>query len=146
MLSFGITTVEVKSGYGLTLADELKCLNVIAELNQELPCDLVPTFLGAHEIPPEYRDSREKYVRLLCEQMIPAVAADGLAEFCDVFCEAEVFSVAESERILKTAVERGLKLKIHADEFTALGGTELAARLGAVSADHLLHVTNAGID
>jgi imidazolonepropionase len=146
MLAFGITTVEVKSGYGLTLIDELKCLRVIAELNQSQACELAPTFLGAHEIPPEYRHNRDEYIHLLCHDMIPAVATDGLAEFCDVFCEQGVFSVAESERILGTARDNGLKLKIHADEFTPLGGAELAARLGAVSADHLLHVTDAGIE
>ncbi|HLW66758.1 MAG TPA: imidazolonepropionase [Gemmataceae bacterium] len=146
MLAFGITTVEVKSGYGLTPIDELKCLRVIAELNQTQPCELAPTLMGAHEIPPEYRHNRDEYVRLLCHEMIPTVAAEGLAEFCDVFCEQGVFSVAESERILGTAKDHGLKLKIHADEFTPLGGAELAARLGAVSADHLLHVTDAGIE
>ncbi|HEV3145987.1 MAG TPA: imidazolonepropionase [Gemmataceae bacterium] len=145
MLEFGITTVEVKSGYGLTLQDELKCLNLIAELNHEQPCELAPTFLGAHEIPPEYRTNRHEYIRLLCAEMIPRVATERLAEFCDVFCEQGVFSVVESERILGTAKDHGLKLKIHADEFTALGGTEMAARLGAVSADHLLHVTETGI-
>ena len=146
MLAFGITTVEVKSGYGLSPADEIKCLEVIAELNREHPCDLVPTFLGAHEVPAEYRQDREAYLRLVIEQMLPQVAGRGLAEFCDVFCEQDVFSVAESERVLHAAAGHGLKRKIHADEFTPLGGAELAARVGATSADHLLHVTDAGID
>jgi imidazolonepropionase len=146
MLAFGITTVEVKSGYGLSPADEIKCLKVIAELNREHPCDLVPTFLGAHEVPAEYRQDREAYLRLVIEQMLPEVAGRGLAEFCDVFCEQGVFSVAESERLLHVAAGHGLKRKIHADEFTPLGGAELAARVGATSADHLLHVTDAGID
>jgi imidazolonepropionase len=145
MLAFGITTVEVKSGYGLTLADELKCLNLIAELNQEQPCDLVPTFLGAHDVPPEFRANRHDYVQLLCKEMIPAVAADHLAAFCDVFCDQGAFTLSETEQILQTAVEHGLKLKVHADEFSPLGATELAAKLGAISADHLLHVTDAGI-
>ncbi len=146
MLAFGITTVEVKSGYGLSPADEIKCLEVIAELNREHPCDLVPTFLGAHEVPAEYRHDREAYLRLVIERMLPEVAGRGLAEFCDVFCEQGVFSVAESERLLHAAAGYGLKRKIHADEFTPLGGAELAARVGATSADHLLHITDAGIE
>jgi imidazolonepropionase len=146
MLALGITTVEAKSGYGLSLADELKCLEAIAELNREQPCELVPTFLGAHEVPAEFRQDREAYLRLVIERMIPEVAQRRLAEFCDVFCEQGVFGVAESERILHAAVERGLKVKIHADEFSPLGGAELAARLGATSADHLLHVTDQGIE
>jgi imidazolonepropionase len=146
MLALGITTVEVKSGYGLSPADEIKCLEVIAELNREHPCELVPTFLGAHDVPPEYREEREAYLRLVIEQMLPEVAGRKLAEFCDVFCEQGVFSVAESEQVLHTASEHGLKLKIHADEFSPLGGAELAARLKATSADHLLHVSEKGIE
>jgi imidazolonepropionase len=146
MLSFGVTTVEVKSGYGLSPADEIKCLEAIAELNSEGPLELVPTFLGAHAVPPEYQSNREGYIRLLCDGMLPEVARHRLAEFCDVFCETAVFSVAESEAILKRACDLGLKLKVHADELSPLGGAELAARLRAVSADHLLCVTDAGID
>jgi imidazolonepropionase len=146
MLAMGVTTVEVKSGYGLSFDDEIKSLEVIAELRRDHPCEIVPTFLGAHEVPPECRHDREGYIRLVIERMLPEVAGRGLAEFCDVFCEQGVFSVTESERILQAALDRGLKLKIHADEFTPLGGAELAARLGATSADHLLHVTEAGID
>jgi imidazolonepropionase len=146
MLALGVTTVEIKSGYGLTLADEIKCLHAVAELDREHPCDLVPTFLGAHDVPAEYQDDRAAYLRLVVAEMIPEVARQKLAEFCDVFCEQGVFSVAESERVLRAALAHGLKLKVHADEFTPLGGAELAARLGAVSADHLLHVTDAGID
>jgi imidazolonepropionase len=145
MLVLGITTVEVKSGYGLSLADELKCLETIAELNREHPCDLVPTFLGAHEVPAEYRHDREGYLRLVIERMLPEVVGRKLAEFCDVFCEQGVFSVLESERLLRAAAGHGLKLKVHADEFSALGGAELAARLKATSADHLLHITEKGI-
>ncbi len=144
MLAFGVTTAEAKSGYGLTIADEIKCLEVIAELDREHACDLVPTFLGAHEVPPEFRTDREGYLRLLTERMIPEVADRGLAAFCDVFCERGVFGVEESERVLRSAARRGLRLKVHADEFTPFGGAELAGRLGAVSADHLLHVTDAG--
>lgn len=146
MLALGVTTVEVKSGYGLSLTDEIKCLEAVAELNREHPCDLVPTFLGAHEVPPEYRHEREAYLRLVIERMLPEVAERGLAEFCDVFCEQGVFSVIEAERVLHAAAALGLKRKIHADEFSPLGGAELAARVGATSADHLLHVTEAGIE
>jgi imidazolonepropionase len=145
MLRLGITTVEIKSGYGLSLTDELKCLQVLAELRHEQSVELVPTLLGAHEVPAEYRQDRERYIRLICEVMIPEVARRGLAEFCDVFCEEGVFSLAESERVLITAQQHGLKLKLHAEEFTPLGGAELAARLGALSADHLLQVSEPGI-
>lgn len=146
LLRFGVTTVEVKSGYGLSLADEIKCLEVIAELNAEGPVELVPTFLGAHAVPPEYRDDRTGYLRLLTDEMLPEVARCQLAEFCDVFCETGVFSLDESERILTRARDLGLRLKLHADELTPLGGAELAARVGAVSADHLLCITDAGIE
>jgi imidazolonepropionase len=146
MLSFGITTVEVKSGYGLSAADESKCLEAIAELNAEGPLELVPTFLGAHAVPPEFQNDRDGYVRLVCDTMLPEVARQRLAEFCDVFCEKGVFSIAESETILKRARDLGLRLKVHADELSPLGGAEMAARLGAVSADHLLCVADSGID
>jgi imidazolonepropionase len=146
LLQFGVTTVEVKSGYGLSLADELKCLQAIAELNAEGPLELVPTFLGAHAVPPEFRNDRAAYVRLLIDQMLPEIARQHLAEFCDVFCETGVFDLDESERILTRARALGFRLKLHADELTPLGGSELAARLGAVSADHLLCITDKGID
>jgi imidazolonepropionase len=145
MLALGITTVEIKSGYGLSLEDELKSLEAIAELDAEHPCALVPTFMGAHEVPPEFRSDRAGYERLVTEQMIPQVSRHQLADFCDVFCEQGVFGLSEAERILKTALDHGMKLKLHADEFTPLGGAELAARLGAASADHLLNITDAGI-
>jgi imidazolonepropionase len=145
MLRFGVTTVEAKSGYGLTPEDERKCLEAVAELNAEGPVELVPTFLGAHAVPGEYRDHRDEYIHLVVEEMLPEVARCRLAEFCDVFCEAGVFSLDESERILRRARELGLRLKLHADELTPLGGAELAARLGATSADHLLCVSDAGI-
>jgi imidazolonepropionase len=146
LLQHGVTTVEVKSGYGLTTADEVKCLEAVAELNAEGPAELVPTFLGAHAVPPEYRSDRDGYLRLLLDEMLPEVARGRLAEFCDVFCEAGVFSVEESRRILTRARDLGFRLKLHADELTPLGGAELAAGMGAVSADHLLCVTDAGID
>jgi imidazolonepropionase len=146
LLHFGVTTVEIKSGYGLTPADELKCLEVIAELNAEGPLELVPTFLGAHAVPPEFRSDRDGYIRLLIDTILPEIARAQLAEFCDVFCETGVFSLEESDRILSQARDLGFRLKLHADEMTPLGGAELAARLGAVSADHLLCITDAGID
>jgi imidazolonepropionase len=146
LLSFGVTTAEVKSGYGLTVADEVRCLEAIRELNDEGPLELVPTFLGAHAVPEEYRNDRAGYVDLVCNEMLPEVARGGLARFCDVFCETGVFSLEESERILRTGAELGLGVKVHADELTPLGGAELAARLGATSADHLLCVSEAGID
>jgi imidazolonepropionase len=146
LLSFGVTTVEIKSGYGLSLYDELKCLQVVAELNQERPWELVPTFMGAHALPPEYRNDPEGYLRLILDEMMPEVARQHLAEFCDVFCEEGAFTLEETERILKRAGELGLRAKIHADELSPLGGAELAARWGAISADHLLCITEAGIE
>src|SRR5262245_27471885 len=146
LLAHGVTTVEVKSGYGLSLADELRCLEVIADLNAEGPWELVPTFLGAHAVPAEYAGDRAAYLRLLCDETLPEVARTKLARFCDVFCETGVFDLAESERVLRRARDLGLHLKVHADELTPLGGAELAARLGAVSADHLLCVRDSGIE
>ena len=142
----GVTTVEVKSGYGLTVEDELKTLRAIRRLSEEedLP-RLVPTFLGAHAIPAECAADRESYVRLVIDEMLPAVVEEQLAAFCDVFCEEGAFTLAESERILERAGEMGLGLKIHAEEFTPLGGAGLAARLGATSADHLVAIDDRGI-
>lgn len=134
-LRHGTTTLEAKSGYGLDWASECKMLRVIRQANG--PLELVPTFLGAHTVPAEHRKHRGEYVRQVCEEMIPAVARDRLAEFCDVFCERTAFSVPESRRILAAAKRAGLKLKIHADQLTHNGGARLAAELGAVSADHL---------
>src|SRR6185312_15396049 len=148
LASFGTTTVEVKSGYGLTLDDELKTLRVIARLQRELSLRIVPTFLGAHEIPLEHRESdarRREYVELLIHEMIPAVAAARLARFADVFCETGVYTVDESRAILTAARDAGLLIKLHADELTSSGGAELAASLGATSADHLAAVSDAGI-
>jgi imidazolonepropionase len=141
---FGVTTVEVKSGYGLTVEDELKTLRAIDRLSREdaLP-RLIPTFLGAHAVPPER--NRRDYVRVVTEEMLPAVAEAGLARFCDVFCDDGAFTLAESETILVRAAELGLGLKIHAEEFEALGGASLAAGLGATSADHLVAIDEAGI-
>lgn len=145
-LRFGVTTVEVKSGYGLATDHELKMLRVIDRLSGDsrLP-HLVPTFLGAHAIPQEYADDRASYVREVVDEMLPAVVDAGLARFCDVFCEEGAFTLAESEAILSRAAELGMDLKIHADEFTPSGGAQLAVRLGAVSADHLVAIDEDGI-
>jgi len=145
MLEHGTTTVEAKSGYGLTVKDELKILGVIKRLNQLHAVDVVPTFLGAHAVPPEYRDNPQGYVNLVVGDMIPQVAAKGLASFCDVFCERGVFSLEQSRHVLVAAKNQGLKLKVHADEMSMLGGAELAAGVGAVSAEHLLFSSDAGI-
>jgi imidazolonepropionase len=148
LASFGTTTVEVKSGYGLTLADELKTLRVIARLARELPLRIVPTFLGAHEIPLEHRGgpaARQAYVDIVVNDMIPAVASERLARFADVFCETGVYTVDESRAILSAARNAGLLIKLHADELTSSGGAELAASLGATSADHLAAVSDDGV-
>jgi imidazolonepropionase len=144
----GVTTVEVKSGYGLSLADELRTLRVVRRLADALPMRVVATWLGAHEIPIDYRDragGRREYVDLLVHEMLPAVAAESLARFADVFCEPGVFTVDESREILLAARRAGLGIKLHADELRAGGGAELAGELGAVSADHLAAVSDAGI-
>ncbi|RPJ35982.1 MAG: imidazolonepropionase [Deltaproteobacteria bacterium] len=146
MLSLGTTTVEAKSGYGLSTKDEIKMLEVLRDLDRAHFVDVVPTFLGAHEIPPEYAGKKDDYVRLVIEEMIPAVAEKKLAVFCDVFCEQGVFSPGESRRILEAGKRCGLEAKIHADELTSLGGAELAAELGAASADHLLFASDKGIE
>jgi len=145
MIRHGTTTIEAKSGYGLSTESEIKQLEVIRELDEHHAIDLVPTFLGAHEIPDEYRDNREGYVRLLIDEMIPEVAKRKLAVFSDIFCEKNVFEIEDSERIQLAARERGLKLKFHADEIVGIGGAELAAKLGAVSADHLDVISERGI-
>ncbi|MEK7468495.1 MAG: imidazolonepropionase [Planctomycetota bacterium] len=146
MLEHGTTTVEVKSGYGLSLKDELKLLRAAKELDEEGPIDVVSTFLGAHEVPPEYKRDRAAYVRLLCDVMIPEVASKKLAQWCDVFCEKGVFEVEDSRRILEAAKRAGLGVRLHAEEFATLGGAKLAAELGAASADHLMAIDEAGID
>jgi len=143
MLHHGTTTVEIKTGYGLTLEDELKSLRVIARLRDLLPMKIVSTFLGAHEIPLEFRDDRERYVRLVIEEFLPQAAP--LAEFNDVFCEPSVFTKEEAARILRAGQELGLAVKLHADELDSYGAAELACELGAVSADHLIRVSDAGI-
>ena len=144
-LALGTTTIEAKSGYGLTLEDELKCLEVIAEANRRQVVECVPTFLGAHDVPAEYKGQRAAYVELVCEEMLPRVAERGLARYCDAFTEAHTFDLADTRRLFARARELGLGLRMHADQLTDLGGAELAAELGAASADHLEHVSPRGI-
>ena len=145
MLLCGTTTAEVKSGYGLETGAEIRSLEAIRLAASRHPVHVVPTFLGAHEVPSEHRAARDRYLALLVEEMIPAVGARGLAAFADVFCERGVFGVDESRRILLAARAHGMKLRIHADELAATGGAELAGELGARSADHLVHVSPAGM-
>jgi imidazolonepropionase len=146
MLVWGTTTAEAKSGYGLSRDDELKQLRAIRRAAESHAVDLVPTLLAAHEIPPEHRQDRGRYLDLVCEEIVPAVASAGLARFCDVFCERGVFSAEESRRVLETGARHGLAPRLHADEFADSGGAELAAELGALSADHLMAVSPAGIE
>jgi len=144
-LRCGTTTVEAKSGYGLTLEDEIKILRAIKQLNGEGALRYVPTFLGAHSVPPEYRSRREAYVALIIEEMLPRVARENLAEYCDVFCEDRVFTTEESWKILAAARCHGLGLRIHADQLSLSGGARLAAELGTATADHLEHTDAEGI-
>ncbi|HYN69731.1 MAG TPA: imidazolonepropionase [Candidatus Eisenbacteria bacterium] len=149
MLSHGTTTVEAKSGYGLDLATELRLLDVAHRLGEEGPVDVLPTWLGAHAVPPEFRarpDGAEAFVRYLLEEQLPGVVAQGRARFADVFCELGVFSADQSRRILDAAARLGLAPRLHADEIAPSGGAELAAEIGALSADHLARPSPAGID
>ncbi|MBW2239215.1 MAG: imidazolonepropionase [Deltaproteobacteria bacterium] len=145
MASFGVTTVEGKSGYGLDRDTEIKQLEVMKELNNCHPVDIAPTFMGAHAIPEEYKGRQDEYLDFMIEMVMPEIADRNLAEFCDVFCEENVFSVEQSRRLLLKAKDNGMKIKIHADEIVQLGGAELAAEIGAVSADHLLRASDQGI-
>jgi imidazolonepropionase len=146
VLQHGTTTMEAKSGYGLTTADEIKILEAIRRLQEAHPIEIHPTFCGAHEVPPEYRENADGYIDLVVGEMIPAVAARRLAEHCDVFCDqGGGFSVEQSRRVLQAGLEHGMRPRLHADEFAASGGAELAAEVGALSADHLLRVRRDGI-
>ncbi|MCF7825544.1 MAG: imidazolonepropionase [Candidatus Marinimicrobia bacterium] len=145
MLSHGTTTAECKSGYGLSTEAELKSLRAIQTASERTPLRTFSTLLGAHEIPDEYRDRRETYIDLIINEMIPTVSRQNLARYCDVFCEEGVYTTAETERILLAARKHGLQLKFHADEFVSSGGAELAAKMGALSADHLMAISHAGI-
>lgn len=145
MLRMGTTTCEAKSGYGLDPETEYKQLRAIRLLNETQPVELVPTFLGAHALPEEYKNDREGFLRLLCEEMIPTVAKEHLAEFCDVFCETGVFTAEESRRILEVGKQHGLIPKIHADEIDPIGGSQLAGEIGAITAEHLIVCPESGI-
>jgi imidazolonepropionase len=145
MMAKGVTTIEAKSGYGLSLPDEMKILKVMKALKESHPMDIVPTFLGAHTVPKEFRNDRAGYIDLLTEEMIPRVAHEEVAEFCDVFCEEKAFTLKESKKILETGKRYGLKPKIHADQLNHGSGAELAAEIGAFSADHLEYVSKEGI-
>ncbi len=142
---YGVTTIEAKSGYGLSTKDEMKSLEIIDALNEEQPLEMIPTFLGAHEIPDEYQDDRRKYIDIIKNEMIPQISGRKLARYCDVFCEKGVFTVGESKEILSEAQKFGLKARVHADELSAFGGAEMAAELAAVTADHLVRASDEGI-
>jgi imidazolonepropionase len=145
MLLNGATTVEAKSGYGLNRRDEIKQLEVLKEAARRHPVDIVPTFMGAHDIPKEYKTRKSAYIDLLIGKIIPEVSRRKLAEFFDIFCEEGVYSVEETRRLVEAAKRAGFKIRIHADEFSALGGAEVAAEVGAASADHLISITEKGI-
>lgn len=146
MIGMGVTTCEAKSGYGLTTECEIKMLKVIRDLNERHYMDVVATFMGPHAVPPEYEGRGDEYIDMVCSEMLPAVKEDKLAEFCDVFCEDSVFNAEQSRRYLECARNMGFGLKVHADEIEAIGGSELAGELGAVSAEHLIAITEAGMD
>ncbi|GAH65632.1 unnamed protein product, partial [marine sediment metagenome] len=145
MLLHGTTTVEGKSGYGLNFEDEIKQLEALQEADGLHPVDVISTFMGAHEIPPEYKTRKNAYIDLLIDKILPEVKKNNLAEFFDVFCEEGVYSIEETRKLVRAAKEAGFKIKIHADEFSPLGGAQLAAEEGASSADHLINITDEGI-
>jgi imidazolonepropionase len=145
MMSYGTTTIETKSGYGLTTESEIKQLEAIQILNDEHPIDIVPTFLGAHAIPPEYENKSDKYVDLIISDMIPRIVKEGLAVFCDVFCEKGIFSIKQTRKILKTAIRYGLKPQIHIDEIVDTNGALLASELRAIQTGHLLKSNDEGL-
>lgn len=146
MIEHGVGTFEIKSGYGLDTETELKQLKVIERLKNEFPVDVKATFLGAHEVPREYKNNKEKYIDIVINEMLPAVKKQGIADYCDIFTETGVFNIEESRKILLKAKEMGFKIRMHADELTPLGGAELASEMGALSADHLVHISDKGIE
>jgi len=146
IISNGTTTLEAKSGYGLSTESEIKMLKVIRKLSENLPIDIIPTFLGAHEFPPEFKENRVEYIRILKEEMLPKIAELNLAKYCDIFTEAHVYTVKQSRDILQTAKRWGFKLRMHADEIEPIGGAELAAEVCAISADHLGAISDDGIE
>ena len=145
IISNGTTTLEAKSGYGLSTESEIKMLKVIKKLDENLPIDIIPTFLGAHEFPTEYKDDKEKYIDILMNEMLPKIKEMNLAEYCDIFTEDHVYNIEQSRRILNRAKELGFKIRMHADEIKPIGGAELAGEVGAVSADHLGATSDEGI-
>ncbi|MDP8200935.1 MAG: imidazolonepropionase [Candidatus Tenebribacter burtonii] len=145
MIFNGTTTLEAKSGYGLSTESEIKMLKVIKKLNENLPIDIIPTFLGAHEFPIEYKDNKEEYINILMNEMMPRIRELDLADYCDIFTEDHVYNIEQSRRILNRAKELGFKIRMHADEIKPIGGAELAAEVGAVSADHLGTASDEGI-
>ena len=146
MLGFGVTCCEAKSGYGLDKDSEIKMLRVIDRLSREHSMDVVPTFMGAHAVPPEYDGRADEYIDMCCNELMPLVSSDGLAEYCDVFCEDSVFDAKQSRAYLEAAKKQGFGLKIHADEIEAIGGSQLAGELRAASAEHLIAIEEEGID
>jgi imidazolonepropionase len=145
-IKHGTTAIEIKSGYGLSVESELKQLRVIKKLKEDLPIHISSTFLGAHDFPPEYKDNRNGYIDLMINEMLPVIAEEGLAEYCDAFIDKGYYTLEEGERILRAGLDYGLKLKVHCDELADFGSAELAAGLGAISADHLLFVSVQGIN
>ena len=145
MIKLGTTTIEAKSGYGLDTENEIKMLEVIQKLDETLPIDIVPTFMGAHEFPPEYKNDKNEYIRILNEEMMPLVKEKGLAKYVDIFTEDHVYNIEQSRKILSTAKSLGFKLRMHADEIVSIGGADLAAELGAISADHLGAASDEGL-
>ena len=145
-LQNGTTTIEAKSGYGLDTDSELKSLSVIDKVNQSHSIDIIPTFMGAHAIPIEYKNNSEGYIDLICDEMIPAISEQGVALFNDVFCEEGYFNIAETRKILNKGIEYGLKPRMHADEFVDSGAAQLAGEIGVFSADHLMAVSDKGIE
>jgi len=145
-LNLGTTTVECKTGYGLSLDSELKSLKILDEVNKNHEIDIIPTFMGGHAFPPEYSKDKDSYVKIICDEMIPAVERQGIAKFNDVFCENGYFSIDQSRKICMVAKKHGLFNRMHADEFTDFGGGELAGEMSAISADHLMNVSEKGIE
>jgi len=145
MMNYGTTTIETKSGYGLTTESEIKSLKAAKMLNNEHPIDIIPTFLGAHAIPPEYKGENDRYVELIISEMIPKIAEQNLAEFCDVFCEEGIFSIEQTRKILNTAKKYGLKPQIHIDEIVDTGGALLSAEIQAIQTGHLLKSNDKGL-
>lgn len=145
MIAHGSTTIEAKSGYGLDLENEIKILETILKLGEDYPADIIPTFLGAHAVAPEFEGRPDEYIQFIVGEVLPEVSRKGLATFCDVFCEKGVFTVEQSRKVLLSAKELGMGLKVHADEFSTTGGAELAAEVGAISADHLAKPSDDGI-